>query len=84
MTIACVQRARAAALRRPRTTLWRSLLMSGGTVQIGVLRFRMALTESEAQDLMKSAPHAWLLRLGSDLWAQEVLPGTEHWEDDQE
>lgn len=83
MTTACVLRARAAALRRPRTTLWRSILLSGRPVQIGVLRFRMALTESEAKDLMKVAPHAWLLRLGPDLWAQEVLPGADEWESDQ-
>lgn len=78
-----MQKAQAAALRRPQTVLWRSVLMNGGTVQIGAMRFRMALSESEALGLLRVAPHAWLLRLGPDLWSQEVLPGADQWESDQ-
>lgn len=83
MSTACIQKARAAALRRPRTTLWRSVLMAGGTVQIGVMRFRLMFTDEEAHELLRAHPHAWLLRLGRDLWSQEVRPGTDEWEEDQ-
>lgn len=78
-----MQRAQAAALRRPQTVLWRSILMNVESVQISVMRFRMALSESEAQELLRSAPYVWLLRLAPDLWSQEVSPGTHEWESTQ-
>lgn len=79
-----VQHASLLSLRRPQTVLWRSVLAAGGTVRIGALQFRMALSDQEARDILAATPHAWVLRLADDLWSQEVLPGSEHWEEDQE
>lgn len=78
-----MQQATILALRRPQTVLWRSVLAAGGTVRIGALQFRMALSDQEARDILATTPHAWVLRLADDLWSQEVLPGSEHWEDQE-
>jgi hypothetical protein len=83
MKTTCMQRAKAAALRRPQTVLWRSILDNGGTVKIGTMRFRLGLSDADVAEIFKSKPHHWCIRLGTDLWAQEVLPGSDEWEDHQ-
>jgi hypothetical protein len=83
MKTTCMQRAKAAALRRPQSLLWRATLDSGGVVQIGAMRFHMALSDADVASTFKGKPHHWFIRLAPDLWAQEVLPGSDLWEGDQ-
>lgn len=66
--------AQIAALRRPRTKLWRSVLTNGGVVRIGAMCFRHAMTDEEARDMLTTLPHHWWIRLAPDLWSQEVCP----------
>lgn len=59
------------------TKLTRASLEAGHRVTVGLLSFRHAFTDREAAEHLARHPHAPWLRLGHDLWAQEVPPGAD-------
>ncbi len=82
--IAVLRAARLAVPARPGARLLhsappllRARLGAGEAVQVGVLRFQGSYTDEEVAALTEGIPNHWLLRLGTDLWSQEVLGGTE-------
>ena len=70
-----LQRLLPALERQQQTKLRRAMLEAGHRVTVGVLSFRHAFTDQEAAEHLARHPHAPWLRLGHDLWSQEVPPG---------
>ena len=63
--------------RAEQTRLRRAMLEAGHRIQVGVLSFQGSYSDEEAAALIEGIPSHWMLRLGHDLWAQEVTPGAD-------
>ena len=61
--------------RAEQTKLRRAMLEAGHRIQVGVLSFQGCYTDEEVQGLTAGVPGHWMLRLGTNLWSQEVQPG---------
>jgi hypothetical protein len=72
-----LQRLLPALERQQQTKLHRAMLEAGQRVTVGLLSFRHAFTDQEAEEHLARHPHALWLRLGHDLWSQEVPPGVD-------
>lgn len=72
-----LQRLLPALERQQQTKLRRAMLEAGHRVTVGLLSFQGSYSDEEAAALIEDVPSHWMLRLGDDLWAQEVPPGAD-------